>query len=121
MVTFGRLFTPTEIPLDPTTAARVALISSGWDASVSMTQDQFHKGLSTINVALEAALNERRVLGGVVKHAEGAEPQDTQFSVTVEGKTEMQVFTRQEIEDSAQAIDAPAAIKVRMLVSPFVR
>lgn len=87
-----------------------------------MEQDQFQKGLSTINLALEAALRERGVAGSVVKHnAQSAELQETQFSVTVDGRTEIQLFTRQEIEDSAQAIDAPAAIKVRMLVSPFVR
>jgi ketopantoate reductase len=84
-----------------------------------MAQDQFHKGLSTIDLTLEATLHERGVVGGVVKH--NAQGEETQFSVTVDGKTEIQVFTRQEIEDSAQAIDAPAAIKVRMLVSPFVR
>jgi hypothetical protein len=87
-----------------------------------MVQDQFQKGLSNINLALEEALRERGVAGGVVKHnAQGAELQEIQFSVSAYGKTEIQVFTRQEIEDSAQAIDAPSAIKVRMLVSPFVR
>ncbi len=87
-----------------------------------MAQDQFHKGLSNVKLAIEAALHERGVVGGVVKYdAQGTESQDTQFSITVDGKTKIQVFTYQEIEDSAQAIDAPAATKVRMLVSPFVR
>jgi hypothetical protein len=87
-----------------------------------MAQDQFHKGLSTINLALETALSQRGVVGGVVTYdAHSTEPRDTQFSVTVDGKTESQMFARQEIEDSAQAIDAPSATRVRMLVSPFVR
>lgn len=87
-----------------------------------MAQEQFHKGLSTIRAALEAALNERGVGGGVVnQQASGETPQDVDFWVTVGDKTERQTFERQEIEDSALAIDAPAAIKVRIIVSPFVR
>jgi hypothetical protein len=87
-----------------------------------MTNDQFHKGVATIHAALEAAIQERGVTGGVIAHnAQGAEPQDTQFSLTVGGKTETSTFVRQEIEDSALAIDAPSALRVRMMVSPFVR
>jgi hypothetical protein len=87
-----------------------------------MAQDQFSKGLLTIQAALEAALIERGVAGGIVEHdAANGEPRDTQFSITANGKTEVQLFPREEIEDSAQAIDAPAAAKVRLLFGPFVR
>jgi hypothetical protein len=87
-----------------------------------MVQDQYNKGLVTIRVALEDALRERGVAGGIIESNVGSDAAtDVEYSVTVNGKTEAQLFARQEIEDSAQAIDAPAAIKVRMLVSPFVR
>lgn len=56
-----------------------------------MAQDTFSKGLGTLLTELRRSLTDR------------------------------EVFSREEIEDSAIAIDAPAALKVRMLVSPFVR
>ena len=87
-----------------------------------MAHDQFHKGLATIHAALETALGERGVTGAAVEHdGQDGDPKDTQFSVSVGGKSETQTFARQEIEDSALAIDAPSAVKVRLLVGPFVR
>jgi len=87
-----------------------------------MAQDQFTKGLATIRTALESALSDRGVSGGVVNQKQhGTENDPTEFSITVGDKTESQLFERKEIEDSALAIDAPAAIKVRMMVGPFVR
>lgn len=87
-----------------------------------MTQDQFHKGLATIRTAIETALHERGVSGGLVSQGNpSAGAGDIEFSVTVADKVEKENFARQEIEDSALAIDAPAAVKVRMLVGPFVR
>jgi hypothetical protein len=87
-----------------------------------MSQDQFHKGLANILSALNTALTERGVGSALVKHnIDNAHPQPATFAVTVNGKTETQNFSREEIEDSGEAIDAPAAAKVRMLVSHFVR
>ena len=84
--------------------------------------DQFQKGLATIRQAIEAALTDRKVADAQVEFQPLTEkPQDVQVSVTVNGAVQVQSFTREEIEDSALAIDAPSAVKVRMLVGPFVR
>jgi hypothetical protein len=87
-----------------------------------MSQDQFHKGLANILSALNTALTARGVSGAVAEcNIDDSHPQPATFAVTVNGKTETQTFSREEIEDSGEAIDAPAAAKVRMLVSHFVR
>ena len=84
--------------------------------------DQFQKGLATIRQAVEASLSDRKVADAQVELQPLADkPQDVQVSVTVNGVVQVQTFSREEIEDSALAIDAPAAVKVRMLVGPFVR
>ena len=85
-------------------------------------QDRFEKGLATIRNALDAAIHDRGVEGSRVDcsiDASGA--QSARFSITADGKTEVQNFSREEIEDSGDAIDAPVSLKVRMLVSHFVR
>ena len=85
-------------------------------------QDQFQKGLANIRGALDAAIRERGVGQSLVDcSVTGSAPQDARFAITVGEKTESQNFTREEIEDSGEAIDAPVAVKVRMLVSHFVR
>lgn len=86
-----------------------------------MSQDQFHKGLANVLSALNAALAQRGVNSALVRQSDASDPQPVTFSVTADGKTETQDFSREEIEDSGEAIDAPAAAKVRMLVSHFVR
>jgi hypothetical protein len=92
--------------------AGLALPNDEWDAFFLVAQDQFHTGLSTINLALETALRQRGGVGGVVTYdTQATEPRDTQFSVTVDGKAGTQMFARQEIEDSAQVIDAPSATR----------
>lgn len=84
--------------------------------------DQFQKGLAIIRQAIEASLTDRKVADAQVELQPATEkPQDVQVSVTVNGVVQVQKFTREEIEDSALAIDAPSAVKVRMLVGPFVR
>jgi hypothetical protein len=84
--------------------------------------DQFKKGLATIRQTIEASLNDRKVADAQVDFQPATEqPQDVQGTVTVNGVVQTQTFTREEIEDSALAIDAPSAVKVRMLVGPFVR
>jgi len=86
-----------------------------------MSQDQFHKGLANILSALKTALADRGVNSALVRQVDASAPQPVTFSVTAAGKTETQDFSREEIEDSGEAIDAPAAAKVRMLISHFVR
>jgi phage head maturation protease len=89
---------------------------------VTMLTDQFQKGLAVIRNAFTDALTERAVVGAVVSHDfEGSEPRATTFTVTSQGQVQAQQFSREEIDDSGEAIDAPAAHKVRMVVSHFVR
>jgi hypothetical protein len=85
-------------------------------------QDQFQKGLNQIREALEAALIDRKVADSVVSLAlDGGGARGARFEVAVGERSESQVFSREEIEDSGEAIDAPVAMKVRLLVSHFVR
>jgi lactoylglutathione lyase len=81
--------------------------------------DQFHKGLANIVREAESALRERGVQGSSV-HSEGNEAIGADITVTVDDKVQMQHFTYEEIGDCGEAIDAPVAMKVRMLVSHFV-
>ena len=87
-----------------------------------MPQDQFAKGLATILNAIQTGLTERGVAGAVVERTvdESATPTAI-YTVTVGDKSENASFAREEIDDCGEAIDAPAALKVRMLVSHFVR
>ena len=72
--------------------------------------------------AIDDALHDRGVDGAVVEYKKlGSEQPQAEFSISVRGKTMAQIFTYQELEDSGEAIDAPAALKVRMMVSHFVR
>ncbi len=85
-------------------------------------QDQYAKGLTTIRAEIAHALADRGVPAGAIAVTEQtAEPRSATISITANGKTQTETFTYCEIEDSGEAIDAPAAIKVRMLVSHFVR
>jgi hypothetical protein len=87
-----------------------------------MPQDQYVKGLANIRSEIDKALQDSRVSAAVIDLAEDtAEPRTATISITADGKREAHTFTYSEIEDSGEAIDAPAAIKVRMLVSHFVR
>jgi len=102
--------------------AKYLRLSPAGEKLSCMTQNLFNKGLETIRTAVETALHERGVGGATVNQSlPGTSESRTEFSVTVGDKTERQFFERQEIEDSARAIDAPAAAKVRMMVGPFVR
>jgi hypothetical protein len=92
-----------------------------------MQQDQYQKGLATIRAEIDHALADRGVMAAaIVVTEEKAEPRaatmrSATISITANGDTQTETFTYDEIEDSGEAIDAPAAIKVRMLVSHFVR
>jgi hypothetical protein len=92
-----------------------------------MQQDQYQKGLSTIRAEIDEVLADRGILAAAIAVTEDkaeARPATTRsatISITVNGDTQTETFTYDEIEDSGEAIDAPAAIKVRMLISHFVR
>lgn len=87
-----------------------------------MPEDQFQKGLDNIRSAIDAALRDHKIEGAVVSHTtQGTAPNDAVFTINLQGKVVDQKFPREEIDDSGQAIDHFAAMKVRTLVSPFVR
>ncbi len=85
-----------------------------------MTQDTFQSGLAVIEAAFREGLERHTPDATIERRAEGADG-SVEFAITANGQTQAQVFLRQEIEDSGIAIDAPAALKVRMLVSHFAR
>jgi hypothetical protein len=92
-----------------------------------MQQDQYQKGLATIRAEIDEVLADRGILAAAIAVNEAeAEPgvattRSATISITANGDTQTETFTYDEIEDSGEAIDAPAAIKVRMLISHFVR
>jgi hypothetical protein len=92
-----------------------------------MQQDQYQKGLATIRAEIDEVLADRGVIAAAITvNEDSTEPQSpttrsATISITVNGDTQTETFTYDEIEDSGEAIDAPAAIKVRMLISHFVR
>ena len=74
-----------------------------------------------ILAALNQGLSDRGVQSAVVAHdLSGEDGRIVSFSVSAAGKQGVQTFTREEIIDSGQAIDAPSAQKVRTLVSHFI-
>lgn len=88
-----------------------------------MPEDQFQKGLANIRGAAVKALETLSVADANVQLAEKGtdHKQEVILSISSSGRTESQVFSRDEVLDSGEAIDAPAALKVRMLVSHFVK
>jgi hypothetical protein len=92
-----------------------------------MRHDQYQKGLATIRAEIDEVLADRGVIAAAIAVTEekadrrSATMRSATISITVNGDTQTETFTYDEIEDSGEAIDAPAAIKVRMLVSHFVR
>jgi hypothetical protein len=93
----------------------------------TMQQDQYQKGLATIRAEIDQVLADRGVIAAAIAVTEdtgeprAATTRSATFSITVNGDTRTETFTYDEIEDSGVAIDAPAAVKVRMLISHFVR
>jgi protein-disulfide isomerase-like protein with CxxC motif len=91
----------------------------------TMQQDQYQKGLATIRAEIDEVLADRGIIAAAIAvneaEAAAATMRSATISITVNGDTQTETFTYDEIEDSGEAIDAPAAIKVRMLVSHFVR
>ena len=86
-----------------------------------MDTDQFHKGLTNVLQAIQAAFTDRRVEGAAVTHdAVEGQRQTVRIVISKGDKSDGQNFSPEELDDCGQAIDAPAALKVRMLVSRFV-
>jgi hypothetical protein len=86
-----------------------------------MPQDQLQKGVANTLSALKTALHDRGVEAPVVEHQESStDPSVLTITVTAKGKTATEHFTHEEILDSGEAVDAPVALKVRMLVSHFI-
>jgi hypothetical protein len=82
--------------------------------------DQYSKGLGTIRAEIDKALRDRDVLAEVGLR-EDSEAHQATFTIAANGEVQADTFSAAEIEDCGEAIDAPAAHKVRMLVSHFVR
>jgi hypothetical protein len=87
-----------------------------------MSEDQYQKGLANIRSAANEALETLGVTNAKVQFAEKnvEDKREVILSISSAGRTESQVFSRDEVLDSGEAIDAPAALKVRMLASHFV-
>ncbi|HEY2465907.1 MAG TPA: hypothetical protein VGI32_17735 [Steroidobacteraceae bacterium] len=85
-----------------------------------MSQDQYQKGLGVIRSFVEAALHDRGIMAQSVQLAEQGLKRDASLSISANGKTQAATFSYDEVEDSGEAIDAPAAAKVRQLVSNFI-
>jgi hypothetical protein len=80
----------------------------------------FTQGQQTIQREIEAAFNQAGVHNiSVSQKTTEPAPADTSFKVAANGREVELMFTRQDIEDSARAIDSSAATKVRVLVSRF--
>ena len=88
-----------------------------------MSLDEFQKGLNNVRTAIQAALLDHKLNGASVSLETQGSPDSQQavFTVTFGAVTRTQAFTREEVIDSGEAIDAPAATKVRALVAPLVR
>ena len=88
-----------------------------------MSKDEFQKGLANIRSAVEEALDRLGVSNANVQLTEqqADHKQEVILLISSGGKTESQAFSRDEVLDSGEAIDAPAATKVRMLASHFVK
>jgi hypothetical protein len=85
-----------------------------------MTLTQFQKGLIIIQRETERSLQGRCLHDASIDLIPKAnEKQGATLSITVAGKLATQLFTYREIEDSGEAIDAPAAHKLRNLMSVF--
>jgi len=97
-------------------------VSAGDSAIPQMPKkSQFQKGLENIRIALTTAIHDRGVSGAALDCKEVASGDaDAMVTVTQGNKVESQGFNRVEIEDCGEAVSAPVALKVRMLVSHFI-
>jgi lactoylglutathione lyase len=105
--------------MEPDSASRSEAIREPRPRAANRSVSRFEKGLANIVGAVEEALAARGVERAVVNHGV-TESSDAKVQVSAHGKVAEQQFAHQEIEDSGEAIDAPVALKVRMLVSNFV-
>jgi hypothetical protein len=80
----------------------------------------FEQGVQTIDREIGAAFIQAGVHNIRISHTtRGSGPADIAINVSAGDRTEELVFKREEIEDSARAIDSIAATNVRLLVSRF--
>lgn len=87
-----------------------------------MSADTYQGGLRNILEAIDGMLADRRVEGARVVHDNpSGDPESLNVTITVGDKSASESFGAAEIHDCGLAIDAPAAVKVRMLVGQFVR
>jgi len=87
-----------------------------------MTVDEFKKGLGNIRGAIDSELRRRGVKDLSVAYSalSGQRDQhDARFTVTAEGKSIAQDFTREEIADSHTTIVSTARAGIRNLVGHF--
>jgi hypothetical protein len=85
-----------------------------------MAQTQFQKGMINIQRETTDSLRKRGIVdASILFIPQPDEANGATLSVTVHGKAASQFFTYGEIEDSGEAIDAPAAHKLRTLLSVF--
>ena len=84
-------------------------------------QRQFEAGLRTIRTAIDAALTELGLRQAAISYTtRGSTPSEATFTVTIRGQTEVGLFSREQIEDSANSIDPVANIGVGALARKFV-
>jgi hypothetical protein len=76
-----------------------------------MSEDQFQKGLANIRAAADKALETLGVADANVQLAEkeADHKQEVILSISSSGRTESQVFSRDEVLDSGEAIEGPYA------------
>jgi len=89
-----------------------------------MTLDEFKMGSANIQRAIDTELRAHGVKGPSVAYSAltGQRGQhDAQFTVTAEGKSVAQDFTREEIADSHTTVVSAARMKIRHLVGHFAR
>jgi hypothetical protein len=85
-----------------------------------MAQTQFQKGLINIEREMTDSLRSRGIVDASIHFVpQPDEANGATLSITVQGKAASQLFTYGEIEDSGEAIDAPAAHKIRTLLTVF--
>ena len=81
----------------------------------------FEKGVAMIRREIDARLAHFNIQNAQVEQQTKGPSGPVTFVIKLGDKMEQSEFSIEEIEDSAQAIDHPSALKVGHLVSHFVR
>ena len=80
----------------------------------------FEKGVAIIRNEINARLTHFNIQNAELQQRTRGPLGPVIFAIKVGNKVEQSEFSSEEIQDSAQAIDHPAALKVGHLVSHFV-